>query len=265
MKKSLIFLLLCLVASSCATYKADETYKIIEDIPYTTNKTDERLQGDLYLSSKDNSPIVFVVHGGGWSSRNKSDMDNVSVSLASHGFNVFNINYRLSPEHRHPAAIEDLSEAVLFIKKNYPKIDSSKVALWGYSSGAHTSLMYGMVHNREVKAIVSGGAPYDLAWYKFSPYIKDYLGEHREGFLKEYYEASPINHIRKGGPAFFLYHGKSDSLLEHSQMTNFEGRLLMAGVEVESLSVSWWGHATLLLFSKEPIVKGIKFIKRKLN
>jgi acetyl esterase/lipase len=265
MPNYIICFLIGAIASSCASYKSDKLFSKIENLPYTKNKTDKRLQGDLYLSSTDKSPIVFVVHGGGWSSRTKSDMDALSESLASHGFNVFNINYRLSPEYHHPVAILNLEAAVKFMKENYPQVDSSRIGLWGYSSGAHTSLMYGLKYNRDVKVIVSGGAPYDLTWYKFSPYIKDYMGEHREGFLEEYNEASPINYISAQGPSFFLYHGKSDTLLEHSQMTNFEAKLLTAGVDVESLSVSWWGHATLLLFSKEPIVKGINFLKRKLN
>jgi acetyl esterase/lipase len=265
MLSSIFLFLIGVIASSCASFKSDKTFKIIENLPYTESELEERLQGDLYLSSTKKSPIVFVVHGGGWSSRTKSDMKTLSESLASHGFNVFNINYRLSPEHKHPAAILDLQTAVNFIKNNYPDIDSTRIGLWGYSSGAHTSLMYGMKYNRDVKAIVSGGAPYDLTWYKFSPYIKDYMGEHRKGFIKEYNEASPVQYISKGGPSFFLYHGKSDTLLEHSQMTNFEARLLTAGADVESLTVPWWGHATLLIFSKEPIVKGIKFLKRKLK
>lgn len=260
------FTLITLI-TSCASFNSNKEFTLLKDLAYTKDLDNVRLQGDLYLSKIKNAPIVFVVHGGGWSSRSKSDTENISESLASHGFNVFNINYRLAPKFKHPAAIDDLESAINFIKEKYPKeVDFSKIGLWGYSSGAHTVSIYGLTRgDKGVKAIVAGGGPYDFNWYPHSPYIHDYMGYYREGHLKDYLQASPISFVDKSSPSFFLYHGISDNLVEYAQMTNLEAKLKLKGVDVESYSVRFWGHINTFLFSKESIKRGVIYLQKRLQ
>lgn len=264
MLRNIIFkFLILLLVQSCASYKGTKKYVVTYNIPYTKNKIDHRLQGDYYKSLNKNASLVVLVHGGGWTSRDKGDMDHIAKSLASHGFDVFNINYRLAPKYKHPTPIKNLNEAVEFMKNKY-KYSSSQVGLWGFSSGGHTVTYFALKNPDSVKAVVSGGAPYDFNWYAKSPYIYKYLGNYRDELLEEYYRASPVNIISNSAPSFYLYHAINDKLVEHSQTTSFEAKLKRNKIPVKRYDISFWGHATGFIFSSEAIKAGVDYLKKTL-
>ena len=159
---TLILLTNIFLITACASYKSDKRYSIKENISYAKHK---RNIGDLYLAKNKKAPIVITVHGGGWDSRSKSDFDSIAKSLASHGYNVFNINYRLAPKHQHPSPIDDLAKAIKFLKNNYSdQINTDKIALWGYSAGAQITFLYALKRDNNIKALIGGGGPYDFTW-----------------------------------------------------------------------------------------------------
>lgn len=249
-----------LILLSCASYKSSGEFILKENISYGEH---ERHKGDFYQSKNDNASLVIIVHGGGWKARDKSDMRLIAESLATNGFHVFNINYRLAPEYKHPAPIEDLDQAIQFAFKNF-EFKGTKVGLWGYSAGAHISLLHAL-QNENIAAVVSGGAPYDLSWYEHSPYIVPYLGFDREGHIQEYLEASPIHYLHEKAPPMFLYHGIEDDLVEHAQMRVFYTRAKLKSLEVKTYDVSFWGHVKTFVFASKPVELGVKFLKEKLN
>ena len=243
-------------------FLGDQDFKIAKNIKYGSHP---RHEADFYLTSETNAPVVVVVHGGGWSQRQRSDMGHIAKSLASHGFNVLNMNYRLAPEFNHPAPIDDLKLALAFVKEKYQHVaDFSKIAMWGYSAGAHISMYYALKEKDEsVKAIVSGGGPFDFSFWPWSPLITPYMGYRMEDRPKGWHDASPINYLHKDAPAIFLYHAIKDRLVEHSQSGKFYIRAKELGVEVDMHHVYFWGHINAFLFDKESIIKGIEFIKQK--
>lgn len=265
-----ILLVCCLFLSSCASYKGTGSYQTQKDIFYA-GTTEIRQQGDLYLPMINSpSPIVILVHGGGWSSRERKDMDKVAESLASNGLAVFNINYRLAPKYQHPSPIDDLESAILYVKKNAVNlnIDPNRIGLWGYSSGGHTVSYYALTRakNKDLKvsAVVSGGAPYDFSWYPHSPYIKGYMGNYRDKMPLEYKNASCSELVTAEAPPFFLYHAKEDRLVEYAQSRAFEAKLKASGVSVKVHTINFWGHAAAFVFSNRAIEKGVKFLKKNL-
>lgn len=267
------FLLLVsiLFLCSCANFEGPKKFNTLEKINYSTSFNDERHLSEAYIPEGPGPfPAVIVVHGGGWSSRSYEDMRSVSKSLASHGFSVLSINYRLAPEAKHPAPIEDLKEAWKHFLANGEKykIDRKKLALWGYSSGGHISSYYALTNRdpeTKLSAVVAGGTPFDLTWYPFSPYINKYLGKFRDQMLNEYVEASPVSHIHKDAPPFFMYHGLQDKLVEPAQSASMQAKLKMAGVEAHLHLVNFWGHSNTFIFSDESVEKGIRFLKEKMD
>lgn len=93
------------------------------------------------------APLVVLVHGGGWWRGDKAtDAPAVqSQRLRDLGYVTASINYRLtSPAspligYPHPAQIEDVRDAVAFLRANAAtyRIDPNRVFLWGISAGGH--------------------------------------------------------------------------------------------------------------------------------
>lgn len=89
-------------------------------------------------------PIVLFVHGGGFVSGDKGGtggseiFDNVLNYFARHGMLGININYRLAPANRYPAAQQDIREAIRWIRENAADHggDPDRVFLVGHSAGA---------------------------------------------------------------------------------------------------------------------------------
>jgi len=255
------YVLLAFLLTSCASYKGKNSFKKQENLSYGAHS---RQVGDLYLTDAKEAPLILTIHGGSWSNRSHHDMTNIAESLATNGYNVFNISYRFAPQFKHPSPIEDLSLAIAFIKKSQgEKLKNKKIGLWGYSSGAHTALMYGLKEENSVVAIVAGGGPYDFTWWPNSPIVTPYMGYARDENIEGWLEASPVSLLTKNSPSLFLYHGKEDELVEHSQMTALDARAKLMGIDSETHTVSFWGHATTFVFSNEAIQKAILFLNKR--
>lgn len=268
----LISFLLITILSSCASYSGPQEFELKQDIVYADDEQNELL-ADIYTPLNDQlSPAVILVHGGGWKSRSKEDMDFIAESLAEHGFVVMNINYRLAPEFKHPAPALDLKSAHQFLIQNAQSFnfDSTRpIGLWGYSSGGHTVSYYVSAMKDqlagEVGAVISGGAPYFLTWYPESPYLKEYLGGFRKEKLEEHFEASINTHVHPELPPYFFYHAHKDKLVEPVQSTAFQALLEKEGVESELYFIDFWGHSMAFIFSSESVKRGVEFLKTKLK
>ncbi|GIO24067.1 alpha/beta hydrolase [Oceanobacillus sp. J11TS1] len=83
-------------------------------------------------------PVLVFYHGGGWVIGNLDTVD-VPCRLLTNRANcvVVSVDYRLAPEHKFPAAINDAYAAVCWVVENASSIqaDPSHVAVGGDSAG----------------------------------------------------------------------------------------------------------------------------------
>lgn len=89
------------------------------------------------------APVVIFFHGGNWQTGTKSDYLFVGAALASRGFIVVIPDYRLYPEVRYPAFLEDGASAVSWTLRHLDEIggDPDRVHLMGHSAGAYIAAM----------------------------------------------------------------------------------------------------------------------------
>ncbi|MGQ7947010.1 alpha/beta hydrolase fold domain-containing protein [Flavobacterium sp. WC2509] len=123
-----------------------------KEITYTKIK-DRELHLDAYCTKANRkNPAIVIIHGGGWKSGNKSQMETFAQEMASKGFSSFTIEYRLSLEAKYPAAILDVKKAIQFIKTNAKKfnVDTTKIAILGYSSGGQMAALIGSTNNNSL-------------------------------------------------------------------------------------------------------------------
>ncbi len=85
-------------------------------------------------------PVCLYFHGGGWTFGDLDTHDNVCRTFAKFGrFVVASIDYRLAPEHRFPAAIDDALAALRWIRAEGSAlgIDPRNIAVAGDSAGGN--------------------------------------------------------------------------------------------------------------------------------
>jgi acetyl esterase len=84
-------------------------------------------------------PVVLYVHGGGFRILSKDTHWLMAIAFARRGYVVFNINYRLAPQHPFPAAVEDGCAALAWVVENAHRFggDPGRLVLAGESAGAN--------------------------------------------------------------------------------------------------------------------------------
>ena len=83
-------------------------------------------------------PALIFFHGGGWVIGNVDTHDGLCRILANgSGCAVISVEYRLSPEAKHPAAVDDAVAAVEWVEKNAAQlsVDPNRLAVGGDSAG----------------------------------------------------------------------------------------------------------------------------------
>jgi len=136
---------------------------ILDDIAYRSGPSSAwRL--DLAMPEnfgEQTRPALVIVHGGGWNAGDKRDRPYRSMLLdyALKGYVTISVNYRLTREAPLPACIEDVKCAVRWLKahaKEY-RVDTSRIAAYGHSAGAHLVLMLGLAGPMQIwKATAAG-------------------------------------------------------------------------------------------------------------
>jgi len=85
-------------------------------------------------------PVLMFFHGGGWVIGDIDTHDAVCRWLANFGgCAVVSVDYRLAPEHKFPAALEDCLAATAFVVQEAGTlgIDASRLAVGGDSAGGN--------------------------------------------------------------------------------------------------------------------------------
>lgn len=285
-----IFVLSALASlPGCSSYYGEENqataqpettdYDIVQGLTYTPADWPQALQGDLYLPQQNKpSPVVLMVHGGGWNSRSPADMVWIAEELAGHGFAVFNIAYRFAPEYRFPAQLHDLQVARQWLDEHGERyqLDTQRVSGFGFSSGAHLIALLATVASSDsdlnqpyggpetrLNAVVAGGTPADLTSFDSGKLLLQFLGADQSTIPETYRVASPITHITPQTPPFFLFHGSMDSLVPYAQAEAFHRALRAEGVQSSLLKMHLRGHITSFLTGGNAVEQGLMFLARE--
>lgn len=121
------------------------TYPIAKDVTFADRVTQSR-GGPMTLRAYAPTtidlaqPPVLYIHGGGWVTGGLDSCHWLCAELASRlSTVVVSVDYRLAPEDRFPAALEDCQDALTFIATNAAElgVDGSRVVVGGDSAGGN--------------------------------------------------------------------------------------------------------------------------------
>lgn len=116
-----------------------------EDVAYL-----EHNNGELYARvwrSLSGGPLqgigIVDVHGGAWSSLDRTSGDFYNEFLCSMGATVISLDFRCGPKYHHPTAVRDVCAGVRWVRINASKlkIEETQIFSIGSSSGGHIALM----------------------------------------------------------------------------------------------------------------------------
>lgn len=133
----------------------DKNLKAFEDVVYKSKRVNGEsrdLHIDIYrLNDNKVYPCLLMIHGGGWSSGDKSMERPMAQRIAKEGYVVIPVEYRKTPEAKYPAAVHDIKAAIRWVKSSSAKygVDSSKVAIEGESAGGQLAMLVAMTNGVE--------------------------------------------------------------------------------------------------------------------
>lgn len=232
-----------------------EELPLPETVSYSSSQWPANLQADIYRpNSSGLAPTVLVIHGGGWGSGARDDgyVKSICEHLQATGYAAVSVSYRLAPEWRFPAQLDDMSEAVRWLASNGAEhgLDASRIAVWGYSAGAHMASLLAMQPQAvPIVAVIAGGIPADLRKWPNSKMVKDLLGKSRDDAPELWAEASPVTHVNAQTPPHFLYHGRLDTMVSYQQAKQMQAALKLANVPVTLYTRWFYGHIFAALFT----------------
>lgn len=261
-KLSIIFLFLatqCFFVSCSKDSSTEEPLvsEIFLNVSYGTN---EQQKYDIYLPagrSQNKTKVIVLVHGGGWTDGDKSEMDFILPYIKTRHpeHAILNINYVLadSTNHAFPNQFLDL-------KKALEKITSEKndlhilpeFGLIGTSAGAHLSMMYAYEYDltNKVKFLANIVGPTDFTdpFYSNNPdfdYLMDFLVDasaypNNTNFAEG---LSPAFHVSSQSCPSLLFYGNTDPLVPLTNAEKLSSVLVNAGID-HNFTVYDGGHGS---------------------
>lgn len=253
-----------------------ETFEIVTrtDIQFAEHDG-TRLVGDLYSpKGLDKAPVLVGVHGGGWQIGDRKFYTHWGSYLASNGYAVFAIEYRLMKPglKTYPGAVYDVKAAVQYVRAKAEElgVDPDRVALMGDSAGAHLSALVALAGGEpafstdyrndpyssispEVKAVVGVYGVYDMLGQWEHDQIARPRDQITEKFLgaspmtsrKAFFESSPMSYatVDKNATRFLLVYGTHDDIVDSdTQSAAFLTVLKQAQFIARAIVVPGAGH-----------------------
>ena len=213
-------------------------------------------------------PVALYVHGGGMTAGDKSDLNPVFLhALASDGYAVASLNYRLAPQFHFPAQIVDVKCAIRYLRDRAPVygLNAHEVFAFGTSVGGELVAIAALTGSRSafdvgpyaaepsgLSAAVDMFGPANLTQAASgftSADIAQVFGDNR----REVVLASPTHYVRPGAPPMLLVQGVDDTTVLKSQSMQLSRDLAAAGDRTQLILVQHMGHM-FMQGSAKPLV-----------
>ena len=231
---------------------------------------------DLYAPSKrgkERLPIIVFFYGGSWNSGTKDGYAFAGRALVARGFLVAIPDYRLVPEVRFPAFLEDGAAAVRWVRAHAGRYggDPDRIVLAGHSAGAYNAAMLSLdprwlgSDRAAIRGFVGLAGPYDFLPFD-TPASQAAFGEAPDPPATQ-----PVRFASPGDPAALLLVAGKDDLVRPRNAISLAAALTRAGVPAEVRTYDEIGHIGILtalsrLFrGKAPVLRDVAEFARKVT
>lgn len=205
-------------------------------------------------------PIVFWVHGGGWTAGDKSGVGRKPQVFVDKGYVFVAANYRFIPQVNIKDIAADLAKAIRYVHDHAGEYggDGRSIVVMGHSAGAHLAALL-CTDDRYLKAeklplsIVRGCVPLDVSFYDVPKRIAD-GGDTKPEVIRKIFtadeafqrECSPATYVAKGReiPPFLLLH-VAERADTKAQAHAFAAKLREAGVAADIVAPTGKTHGSI--------------------
>lgn len=194
--------------------------EVKRDIPYVENGHERQVLDVHYPKDGKNLPVVFWIHGGGWQTGDKKDVQLKPKVFTEKGYVFVATNYRLLPAVDMSTLVRDVAKAVRWTHDHAAEFggDPKRLLVMGHSAGAQLAALI-CTDDRYLKAeklsldIVKGCVPVDGDTYDVPAIIATAEARwkahglpfakfgHREKFgndPEKHKDFSAVTHVAKG-------------------------------------------------------------------
>ena len=261
MKISLLLTSLLIVSAALA----DEMKR---NIPYA-EPAHERQVLDIYTpTAAKGLPVVFWIHGGGWQTGDKANVQLKPQVFVEKGFVFVSTNHRLLPHVEMDAVIGDVAKSLGWVHKHIAEHggDPQRIFVMGHSSGAQLAALL-CTDDRYLKSegvpfsVLRGCVPVDGDTYDIPAIIETAETRrrvhsqpqakfgHREKFGNDpakHKDFSAVTHVAKdkGIPPFLILH-VSDHPDNSAQAQRLGAVLKEAGVSAKIFAAKETNHTRI--------------------
>ncbi len=205
-------------------------------------------------------PVVLFLYGGAWVSGSRGEYGFAGRAFAAAGFVAIVADYRLVPQVRFPAFVEDAALAVKWVRDQVAQYggDPARITLSGHSAGSYAAAMLALdrhfladigVDPRIIRAAALMSGPYD-----FYPFTEQ-RGRDALGAWPRPLETQPITFARADAPPLMLIHGTADTVVKPRNSQALADRLRALGAPVELRLYPGKSHNDVII-SLSPAFRG---------
>lgn len=207
-----------------------------------------------------NGPIVLFFYGGAWTSGDRETYEFVGTALASRGLTTVVADYRLHPEVRYPAFVDDAARAYAWVDRELARRGGRRrpVFLMGHSAGAHIAALLAVDRRRLAEGAPHAARPAGLIGlagpYAFDPTTWKTTRAIFETALDAPDKGRPVALVGRHRPIpSLLLTGADDRTVAAFNATDFAAALAAAGGSVRRIDYSGIGHVGLISSFARPL------------
>lgn len=255
-------------------YIPDVEYKKYGDIS-------RKLQMIVPYATDKKYPLIVYLPGSAFYRQEMYNSVPEFGKLAERGFVVAALQYRESQIAKFPAQIEDVHNAITFLKAKAEEfhIDFDHIFIMGHSSGAYNSLMAGVTEAEyRISGVIACSAPSYLSYepevldagltdYKPEDYRPelDMLGIARfEDDMALFHRARVATYVtpQREIPPILLIHGNRDGDVTVENSRKLYRELTVSGKDVTYYELTGQGHGGAWLWDKTTLDIAAEFCRR---
>jgi acetyl esterase/lipase len=215
------------------------------------------------------APVVVFIYGGSWNSGSKAMYPFVAETLARRGNIVVVPDYRLYPQIRYPAFLQDCARAVAWTQAHLGEIggDPHRVFLMGHSAGAYNAVMLAVdphwlaeagASRAELAGVIGLAGPYDFLPI-VDPEVQAVFASAHDSPATQ-----PVNHVDPHAPPMLLLAGDKDTTVKPRNTLSMAAALRASGDQVQTRIYPGINHIDLIIAiapifqNKAPVLQDIE-------